>query len=320
MDSSAAPGGTPVLRSGWFKPDLVDRLDREYGALAVPDDETQASFLAAQADAEVLVVSGRTGAPGDVMRALPRLRAVINHGVGVERTDLAYAAAAGIQVANTPDVLTDCVADAAVAMLLDVMRGVSAADRFVRRGAWSAGESYPLTRKVTGARVGILGLGRIGRAIARRLEGFDVELSYHNRRARDDVPYRYVGSMVELAREADVLVIAATGGAGTSRLVDATVLEALGPRGFLVNIARASVVDEELMVAMLDDGRLGGAALDVFEREPLIPEGLLDLDNVVLLPHLGSGTEETREAIARAVLDNLDAFLRTGSVLTPVRA
>ncbi|SFC59308.1 Lactate dehydrogenase [Nocardioides terrae] len=320
MGADVPAASARVLRSGWFKPDLVARLDRDYGALAVPDDERRESFLATHADAEVLVVSGRTGAPGDMMRALPRLRAVINHGVGVERTDLAHAAAAGIQVANTPDVLTDCVADAAVAMLLDVMRGISAADRFVRRGAWASGESYPLTRKVTGARVGILGLGRIGRAIARRLEGFDVALSYHNRSARDDVPYRYADSVVELAREADLLVVAATGGAGTSRLVDRSVLDALGPHGFLVNIARASVVDEELMVAMLADGRLGGAALDVFEREPQVPEGLLALDNVVLLPHLGSGTVETREAIARSVLANLEAFLSTGAVLTPVRS
>ncbi|TWD74729.1 lactate dehydrogenase-like 2-hydroxyacid dehydrogenase [Kribbella amoyensis] len=308
-----------VLRSGWFKPDLVERLDRDHAAIALPADGSWREFAAEYGqDVEVAVVSGRTGASAELMAALPKLRAVVSHGVGVERTDIAYAAAHGIQVANTPDVLTDCVADTAVAMLLDVMRGLSAADRFVRAGHWPAAGNFRLTRRVSGARVGILGLGRIGLGIARRLEGFGISVSYHNRRPRPDLPYAYASSPLALAKDVDALVVAATGGTDSDQLVDGPVLEALGPRGFLVNIARASIVAEDRMIAMLADGRLGGAALDVFAAEPQVPAELVALDNVVLLPHLASGTQETREAIARLVLANLEAYLATGEVLTPI--
>ena len=308
-----------VLRTGWLKPSLAAELDRRYGALPLPEDDSWPDFARRHGEqVEAVVCSGRTGVTAEQMRALPRLRAVINHGVGFDRVDAGFARRTGIQVANTPDVLTDCVADTAVGLVIDVMRGLSAADRFVRAGRWPVERNFPLTRRVTGCRVGILGLGRIGLAVARRLDGFGVAVRYHSRARRDDVAYAYAPTPVDLARDSDVLVVTAAGGPQTQRLVGRTVLEALGPRGFLVNVARGSVVDEDVMVAMLASGGLGGAGLDVFSQEPEVPPRLLDLDNVVLLPHLASGTEETREAIAQLVLRNLDSYFSTGAVLTPV--
>jgi lactate dehydrogenase-like 2-hydroxyacid dehydrogenase len=319
--SAGAPmtGSTRVLRAGWLKPSLVADLDRRYGALPLPEDDTWADFARRHGEqVEAVVCSGRAGVTMEQMRALPRLRAVINHGVGFDRVDVGFARRTGIQVANTPDVLTDCVADTAVGLVLDVMRGLSAADRFVRAGRWPAERNFPLMRRVTGRKVGILGLGRIGLAVARRLDGFGAAVSYHGRRQRDDVAYAYAPTPVDLARDSDVLVVTAAGGPQTERLVGRAVLEALGPRGFLVNVARGSVVDEDVLVSMLVSGDLGGAGLDVFSHEPEVPARLLELDNVVLLPHLASGTEETREAIAQLVLQNLDSYFSTGTVLTPV--
>lgn len=203
-------------------------------------------------------------------------------------------------------------------LTIDVMRQFSAADRFLRAGKWSASADYPLTRQVSNTKVGIIGLGRIGLAIAKRLSAFGCVISYHNRNERPCSPYSYVGSPVELARGVDVLVVAAAGGDGTRRMVDADVLEALGPSGYLVNIARGSVVDEAALVDALTAGGLAGAGLDVFVDEPNVPQALLTLDNVVLLPHVGSGTVETRAAMEQLTLDNLDEFLRSGQLVTPV--
>ena len=266
---------------------------------------------------EVAVTSGVWGVRREHLDRLPRLGAVVNFGVGYDTTDVEEARSRGVQVANTPDVLTDCVADAAVGLVIDVMRRLSAADRFVRRGEWGEGRVPPLTHRVTGARVGILGLGRIGSAVARRLAGFDVELSYHSRTPRD-VPHRYAASPVELAQGCDVLVVTTAGGPESHHLVDAGVISALGPDGYLVNVARGSVVDEVALVAALEAGRLAGAGLDVFADEPHVPAALLGRDDVVLLPHLGSATVETRTAMTELVLANVDRFLSHGTLLTPI--
>jgi lactate dehydrogenase-like 2-hydroxyacid dehydrogenase len=205
-----------------------------------------------------------------------------------------------------------------VGLVIDVMRGLSTADRFVRRGEWAAGTRFPLTRRVTGARVGILGLGRIGMAIARRLEGFDADLSYHSRNRRDDVTYGYADSPRALAEGCEVLIVATPGGPATQDLVDAEVLAALGPQGFLVNVARGSVVDQAALVDALQHGRIAGAGLDVYADEPRVPQELLGRDDVVLLPHLASGSVETRQAMADLVLDNVESWLASGTLLTPV--
>ncbi|MGW0159879.1 2-hydroxyacid dehydrogenase [Mycobacterium sp. NPDC003323] len=309
-----------VLQVGPLKPSLAETLRTRYDALVLPDDAAaRANFLAEHgADITAAVTSGRTGVDATLMSALPNLGAVVNFGVGYDTTDVAAAELRGVGVSNTPDVLTDCVADTAVGLLIDTMRQFSASDRFVRAGRWVREGNYPLTRQVSNTRVGIIGLGRIGSAIAKRLSAFNCTISYHNRREVQGSPYRYVGTPVELAREVDVLVVAAAGGSSTAELVDAEVLEALGADGYLINIARGSVVDEVALVAALREGRLAGAGLDVFAAEPEVPAELFELDNVVLLPHVGSGTVQTRAAMEALTLRNLDEFLANGSLVTPV--
>lgn len=266
---------------------------------------------------EVAVVGGGAAVGAAEMDALPDLRAVVNFGVGYDNVDVAEAGRRGIVVSNTPDVLTDAVADLAVLLVLDVLRRATAADRFVRSGAWARGERMPLARDVRGAVVGVLGLGRIGTAAAERLEVFGVEVHYHAR-SRKDVAWTHHDSPVALACASDVLLVLTPGGAATRHLVDAEVLDALGPDGFLVNVARGSVVDEDALVAALEEGRIAGAGLDVFADEPHVPAALLGRDDVVLLPHVGSATTGTREAMGRLVLDNVDAFLERGELVTPV--
>lgn len=307
------------MQVGPLKPSLAETLRTDYQAYTLPNGNQRDAFLADHADdITAIVVSGVTRVEPDLLAALPNLKAVVNFGVGYDNIDVDAAAARGIGVSNTPDVLDDCVADTAVGLLIDTMRRFSAADRYARAGRWAADGSYPLTQQVSGSHVGILGLGRIGGAIATRLRAFGCPISYHNRRQLPDSPYRYLGSPVELAREVRVLVVAAAGGAGTRHLVDRAVLDALGPDGYLVNIARGSVVDQDALVDALVHGRLAGAGLDVFADEPNIPSELTALDNVVLLPHVGSGTVQTRAAMEALVLQNLDGFLRSGRLVTPV--
>ena len=298
---------------GTLRAELVARLEQDHGARELSQLDADEAAVA-----RVAVTSGVWGVRAEHMDRLPALEAIVSFGVGYDATDVEEAARRGIVVSHTPDVLTDCVADAAVGLVIDLMRGLSAADRFVRRGEWAAGRTPPLARRVTGARVGIVGLGRIGLAIAARLDGFGTSISYHNRRPRTDVPYAYVDDVVSLAAGCDVLVLAAAGGAGSHHLVDAVVLDALGPDGFLVNVARGSVVDEDALVAALDRGRIAGAGLDVFADEPRVPEALLGRDDVVLLPHLGSATVETRRAMTDLTLANVAAYLADARLVTPV--
>jgi lactate dehydrogenase-like 2-hydroxyacid dehydrogenase len=294
----------------WQVCPLLDSLEAaladDYEVVREPSDDVVAA-----------VTSSGVGVTNDQMDALPNLRVIIGFGVGYENIDVAHARERGIAVSNTPDVLTDCVADLAVGALIDVLRGLSAADRFVRRGDWAAGP-FPLATRVRGRRVGILGLGRIGTAIAGRLTAFGTELSYHARHEVPGVPYRYAATPVELAAAVDVLVVATSGGPATRGLVSADVLTALGPDGYLVNIARGSVVDEPALVSALVTGRLAGAALDVFADEPNVPPELLSLDTVVLLPHIASATTETRAAMGELAFRNLRQFLTDGTLVTPV--
>lgn len=310
--------GQGVLQVGRLMPSLTQKLRDDYGAYLLPSDP--AEFLASHGDEiRVAVTSGGVCVNAELMAALPNLGAVVNFGVGYDTTDVDAAAARGIVVSNTPDVLTDCVADTAVGLMIDTLRQFPASDRYVRAGRWPVDGIYPLTRQVSNTRVGIIGMGRIGGAIAKRLSAFGCTISYHNRHQVDGSPYTYAGSPVELAAGVDVLVIAASGGASTEKLVNREVLDALGADGYLINIARGSVVDEEELVAALVDGRLAGAGLDVFAHEPNVPEPLLSMDNVVLLPHVGSGTVETRAAMEELTLRNLDSFLESGQVVTPVQ-
>jgi lactate dehydrogenase-like 2-hydroxyacid dehydrogenase len=232
---------------------------------------------------------------------------ISSFGVGLDAFDLETARAKGIPIGYTPDVLNDCVADTAFALLMDAARNLSAADRFVRRGDWRT-HQFPLATKVSGKRLGILGMGRIGRVIARRASGFDMEVRYHNRSQASDVACGYAPTLLELATWADFLVIASAGGDETRGLVSREILDALGPKGYLINISRGSVTDQDALVDALVHKRIAGAGLDVFEHEPDVPEALMALDNVVLLPHVASNTHETRSAMAQRVQDNLAAF------------
>jgi lactate dehydrogenase-like 2-hydroxyacid dehydrogenase len=309
-----------VLQVGPLKPSLTETLRTSYAAYVLPGDgPDRAAFLAEHAgEITAAVTSGRAGVDAELMSALPRLGAVVNFGVGYDTTDVEAAASRGIAVSNTPDVLTDCVADTAVGLMIDVLRQFSAADRYVRQGRWPVDGNYPLTRQVSNTRVGIIGLGRIGSAIARRLAAFGCSIRYHNRHRVADTPFTYAASPVELARQVDVLIVAAAGGAETRDLIDGDVIDALGADGYLINISRGSVVDEAALVGALTAGRLAGAGLDVFADEPQVPDALVAMDNVVLLPHVASGTVQTRAAMEELTLRNLDQFLKTGELVTPV--
>lgn len=260
-----------------------------------------------------IVGGGMTQIDAALLGALPALEIVAIHGVGTDGIDLAACRARGVRVTTTPGVLTDDVADQAIALMLAVHRRIAANDRLVRDGGWNA----PLGRRLSGRRIGIFGLGQIGNAIARRAAPFAGEILYTARSAKD-VPWCFVGDIAALAEASDVLVLAAPGGAATRHVVDAAVLDRLGPHGVLVNIARGSLVDEAALVAALRAGRIAGAGLDVFAEKPQVPPALRSMDQVVLAPHQGSATHETRAAMAELVLANLDAHFAGRPLPTPL--
>ncbi len=299
-------------------PLLATGLNARYDVHPLWKEADPQAFLAAHGHEFVgYVTSARFGASEATLSAMPQLKVISSFGVGTETLPLAVAAARGIAVGYTPEVLNDCVADTAFGLVIDVARRFSAADRFVRCGDWLKGQ-YPLATRVSGKRLGILGLGRIGQVVARRASGFDMEVRYHNRRPNPTVPYAYEASLESLAQWADFLVVVSAGGPETRHLVSASVLRALGPQGYLVNVSRGSVIDEEALVQALEDGTIAGAGLDVYEDEPQVPARLLTMEQVVLLPHMASATHETRQAMADRVVENLDAYFATGQVRTGV--
>ncbi|HEY8474178.1 MAG TPA: 2-hydroxyacid dehydrogenase [Natronosporangium sp.] len=253
----------------------------------------------------------------ELLDQLPNLEIVAGFGVGYDSIDAVAAAERGVVVTNTPDVLTDDVADLAIALLLMAIRELPQAERHLRAGGWRQAPYRLAPTRLRGRRLGILGLGRIGAAIARRAEPFGVEISYHNRRPTD-APYHYCPSLAELADRVDTLIVATPGGPATRHLVDADILRRLGERGVLVNVARGSVVDEAALIEALRSGTTLAAGLDVYESEPDVPAALLDLPNAVLLPHVGSATVETRRAMGQLVVDNLRSWFERGRALTPV--
>lgn len=305
-----------LLQYGALLPSLEAALSERYAVERVPAGPKGLAFLRAHGQRfEAYAASARYGIDAERLDLMPRLRVASIFGVGLDAVDSEAVHARGVTVGYTPAVLTDCVADTAFALLLDVARRTPAADRFVRRGDWLQG-SFPLATKVSGKRLGILGLGRIGAAIARRAAGFDMDIAYTNRRAVEGSSWRFESSLPALARWCDFLVVAAAGDAGV--LVTAEVLDALGPQGYLVNVARGSVVDETALVQALQQGRLAGAGLDVFAQEPQVPDALRAMDQVVLLPHIASATHETRAAMAQRVLDNLACFFAGQPLPSPI--
>jgi hydroxypyruvate reductase len=307
-----------LLQNGRLSPALEKTLLEEFDTCPLWQEADPAAFLARRgAEFSGLVTSAMVGADAHLIDQLPGLKVIASRGVGYDTIDIAAAKRRGIQVSNTPGVLTDCVADLAFGGLIAVARSLAAADRFVRRGDWAKGR-FPMTTKVSGKKIGIFGLGRIGRAIARRAAGFDMQIGYTDMRPHADVAHEFKPSLADLAVWSDFLVLSASGGPETRHVVSTPVLQALGPHGYLVNCARGSLVDEKALVAALTDGTIAGAVLDVFEDEPRVSPELTALDNVVLLPHISSSTRETFAAMEDLVLANLRSFFHDGSLKTPV--
>jgi hydroxypyruvate reductase len=306
-----------VLLMGPMNPPTMESLEAAFMLHKVSQAADRDAFIASVAERiTAAATTAFKGMDAATMGKLPRLKLISHFGVGVDSVDVAAATARGIKVTNTPDVLTDDVADVAIALLLATVRRVCAGDRHVREGKWPAGQ-YPLTDTIQGKALGIVGLGRIGRAIAKRAQAFNLKIAYQGPHRKDDVAWPYYADPVALATEVDFLVAACPGGEATRGLVSRAVIEALGPQGVFVNISRGSVVDEPALIAALKEGRLGGAGLDVFANEPRVPEALFALENVVLQPHVGSATHSTRRAMGQLVVDNLAAFFAGKALLTP---
>ncbi|MGN7159520.1 2-hydroxyacid dehydrogenase [Sphingomonas sp. SAFR-052] len=308
-----------ILMPAPLAPDVVAALDERFTLHRLWEQDDRDAFLAEVGPAIVgmaaTTLAGRINAAW--LDRLPALEIIASFGVGYDNVDAKAAAAQGVIVTNTPGVLDDEVADLAVGLLLATLRRIPQADAFVRAGQWPAG-AFPLSPTLRGRRIGIIGLGAIGKAIARRLEAFGVAIAYHGRSRQEGVAYRYHDTPVALAKASDVVIAIVPGNSGTRHLIDAAVLEALGREGVLINVARGSVVDEAALVAALQDGIIGGAGLDVFEDEPHVLEALIAMPNVVLLPHIGSASVATRAAMGRLVVDNLVAWFDGRPALTPV--
>ncbi|MBB1594336.1 2-hydroxyacid dehydrogenase [Achromobacter sp. UMC46] len=309
-----------LLMVGPLLPELVADLASRYRVHRLWEAADPAALLREHGPSiRGIATSGRFGATRELIDALPALEGIFSFGVGYDTIDLAAAQERGVVVTNTPGVLDACVADTALALMLAAPRRIAEADRFVRAGRWP-NEGFPLGTRMSGKRCGIAGLGNIGLQIARRAAAFDMEILYTSRKPRADAPagYRYCPDIMSLAAECDFLVLAVPGGGATRHLVNAEVLDALGPQGWLINIARGTVVDEAALVRALQAKRIAGAGLDVFEHEPATPAALNAMDNVVLLPHIASGTHETRRAMADLMVANLDGWFRDEKVLTRV--
>ena len=265
------------------------------------------------------VTNGHSGPPPELIDRMPKLEIIASASVGYDGIPVEYARSKGIPVTNTPEVLNDDVADLAIALMIMTARNLVTTDRYVRTGKWPAGGEYPLAQKASRKRVGILGMGRIGQAIAQRAVAMNNTVAYHSRKLVADVPYRHYPDLVELAKDSDFLIVIIPATPQTNKIVSKAVIEALGPTGILVNVARGAVVDEDALVEALVSGKLGGAGLDVFVNEPQVPEALFGMDNVVLQPHVGSATHETRRAMSQRVLDNLDAHFSGEDLLTQIK-
>jgi len=306
-----------VIVTPIYAPSL-QKLDELFNLHRLWEAKDRAAFYAPlAAKVRAIVSSGHAGADAAMMDALPKTEIITCFGVGYDAIDVAAAKARKIAVTNTPDVLTDDVADLALGLLIDIARRITRGDRFIRAGGWLKG-GLEFGTALKGKKVGIVGLGRIGHATAKRAEAFGMEILYHGRRRQTEVGYRYYADLVGLARDCDFLVLTLPGGPETKNLVTAEVLAALGPQGMLVNVARGSTVDEPALVAALKSGAIAGAALDVFADEPRVPAELMTMDNVVLQPHVGSATHGTRGAMGQLVIDNLLAHFAGKPLLTRV--
>ena len=306
-----------IMAMPHLQPVLMAPLQATYGVHVYSDKTDDGAFRKAAPHIRAIAATGESRITAELLAQLPALEIIAVMGVGYDGVDVAAAQARGVAVTHTPGVLNDDVADLAMTLMLAWARQVSQADRFVRTDQWPTGPMQ-LGRRVSGARLGIVGMGRIGQAIAQRATAFGMHIAYTARSAKADLPYLYLPTATALAAQSDFLVVITPGGADTRKLIDANVLEALGPQGCLVNVARGSVIDQAALIEALASGTIAGAALDVFEDEPHVPLALREMDNVVLTPHIGSATRETRHAMAELVLANLKAHFAGHPLISPV--
>jgi lactate dehydrogenase-like 2-hydroxyacid dehydrogenase len=306
-----------VLAAAPLHPFFRQVLDSLYTVHDRTHQTDPQAFAALAPRIVAVAATGEAIVPGSLLRQLPQAKVVSVFGVGYDGVDVATAVELGLPVTHTPGVLSDDVADLAMGLVLAVGRQIALADQFVRAGRWPQGP-LALGRKVSGARMGIVGMGRIGQAIARRAQAFGMSIAYTTRTVKADLPYRHVADATALARESDFLVVITPGGAATRHLINAQVLQALGPSGFLINVARGSVVDEQALIEALQNGTIAGAGLDVFADEPRVPEALWTMPQVVLTPHMASATTQTRQAMADLAFANIRAGIEGQNLLTPV--
>ncbi|WP_274425931.1 2-hydroxyacid dehydrogenase [Chelativorans sp. YIM 93263] len=306
-----------ILVPGKLHAHAVKRIGERFRLLEV--DRAVPENLTDEMKRSVVGIASSSVIDANFIDALPNLQIIANFGVGYDAVDAAHAASRGIMVTNTPDVLTEEVADTAIGLLINTVRELPKAENYLREGRWKGEGAYPLTRaSLRGRSVGIFGMGRIGLAIARRIEAFGLPVSYYNRRKRDDVAYEYQSSLLSLAEAVDTLICVAPGGAATEKAVNGEVLNALGPNGIFINVGRGTAVDEDALAAALRDGTILAAGLDVFADEPNVPAALLACENTCLLPHVASASVHTRQAMADLVVDNLISWFSNGKPLTPV--
>jgi len=308
-----------VLLLGPLKPVVVNGLEAGCTLHKVAAANDRDAFMAAHTDVRAIACSATTErVPGDLMARFPKLQIVSSFGVGYDHMDVKWAAGHGVILTNTPNVLTEEVADTALGLLLCTVREFPQAERYLRAGKWRE-KDYPLTKaSLRNRTVGLVGMGAIGQAIARRLDAMQAPVVYHTRKPRRELPYRHYPNLVGMARDVDILLAIVPGGAGTRNMINAEVLDALGPDGILINMARGSVVDEPALIKALKEKRIMSAGLDVYAKEPDVPQELIAMENVVLFPHLGSASVFTRERMDQLIVDNILAWAAGKPPLTPV--
>jgi lactate dehydrogenase-like 2-hydroxyacid dehydrogenase len=293
---------------------LADKNFKTHKLWLQDDEDKYLNDIKLEIDA-IAVMGGYKITP-NLMKSMPNLKIIACYGVGYDAIDINYAKSLGIRVTNTPEVLNDEVADTAIALMLCVYKKIIMADKFARNNSWINGD-FPLTKKFTGTKLGIVGMGRIGKAIAERAEAFKCEISYHSRNKKD-VKYKYFNNLNQLAKEVDTLCVITPGGKETEKLINSEILDALGEDGVLINVARGSVIDQETLIHYLENKLILAAGLDVYTNEPHIPQKLMSLANTVLLPHIASGTVETRNAMGQLVYDNIENYFEDKPLISAV--
>ena len=307
-----------LLVTGKMVPVIEENVDKLFTVHRLANAKDRDAFLAeVSPKIRAIATGGQFRVTAALMEKMPKLEIVANFGVGYDSVDAKWAGEHGIIVTNSPDVLNDEVADTTIALLLNTLRELPQAEQYLRAGKWLE-KPYPLTHTLRDRTIGIVGMGRIGKAIARRLEGFDRPIVYHSRKPAEGVSYKHYPDLIAMAKDVDVLVVIVPGGPATQNMINAEVLKALGPNGVLINVARGSVVDEPALIEALQNRTILSAGLDVFAQEPKVPQALIGMDNIVLLPHVASASHWTRRAMGQLVLDNLAAWASGNKPVTPV--